>query len=263
MRIKPELWSVDNIPTELYLTVFTLTDPSCLARPSQPLGLLTRSRLPDFPDIPLFFGHGKQSPVKSQSLLKRIDVDRSRLEKINNFTLRIFDEVFSKTYEPDLARMPYFLAPIRSSTLVGRDDLPLNLIEWEILEDVQNQAELLWDEGTKEKFFENRYITDPFDGSRKLWCNKVTHKYKPSDPVPPNTAPRNRTKKHIENIKEYSCSLWSKSRAFRTIGENQPVVEAELIPLRRNLLDDGNFIESDTPTECFLVLERLKISVVC
>lgn len=260
MRTKPELWSVGNIPDELYLTVFTLADPSCLLRPSRPLGLLTKSALPQLPEIPLFFGQERQSHVISRPLSKAIKMETSMLDMINKFTLRIFDDVFSKEYKTDLARMPYFLVPIKISTLVT--DSPSNLIAWDILIQVQANEELRWDDNTPEIFFEDRYIVDLYDGSRKLWAKKVTHDYKPLDPVPPNTAPRTGTRKNNDNIMEYSCSLWSKARSFRTFREDQPVIEAEYIPLRRNLLDDGDFIESEAPRKCFIILEPLRISAV-
>jgi endoribonuclease Dicer len=260
MRTKPELWSVHSVPDELYLTVFTLANPSCLLRPSQPLGLLTRSALPQFPEIPLFFGQGRQSHVISRPLSRAIQLEKSMLDMINGFTLRIFDDVFSKEYITDLAKTPYFLVPIKTSTLAT--DSPSNLVAWDILIHVQANVELHWDDSTPDIFFEDRYIVDLYDGSRKLWSKKVTYDYKPLDPVPPNTAPRTGTRKNNDNIMEYSCSLWSKARSYRTFREDQPVIEAEYIPLRRNLLDDGDFVESEAPRKCYIILEPLKISAV-
>jgi endoribonuclease Dicer len=90
----------------------------------------------------------------------------------------------------------------------------------------------------------------------------VTQQYKPLDPVPPNTAPRKGTRNNNENIMEYSCSLWSKARTRRTFDAEQRVIEAEFIPLRRNLLDDFDAPEKETPKKCFIILEPLKISPV-
>lgn len=263
MRTKPELWSVNSIPTRLCLTVFILTNPDCLLRPSQPLGLLTRSTLPQFPDIPLFFGRGNKTRLLSIPLLKGLEVDNSTLEVINEFTLRIFNDVFSKEYDTDLARMPYFLVPIKPMTLVNKNGVASDWIDWDVLKDVQLNTKLLWDDHVDEKFFENRYIVDPFDGSRKLWTHKVAPQYRPMDPVPPNTAPRKGARKNNATIMEYSCSLWANSRARRNFRENQPVIEAEYIPLRRNLLDDGDLVESEGPKQCFIILEPLRISAVC
>jgi len=216
--------------------------------------------MPQLPDISLFFGQGRQSHVTSKPLSKAIKLEKSMLNMFNEFTLRIFDDVFSKEYIPDLARTPYFLVPIKTSTLVT--DSPSNLIAWDILIQVQANAELHWDDNTPDIFFENRYVVDLYDGSRKLWTKKVTHDYKPLDPVPPNTAPRTGTRKNNDNIMEYSCSLWAKARSCRKFREEQPVIEAEYIPLRRNLLDDGDFVESEAPRKCYIILEPLKISAV-
>ncbi len=62
---------------------------------------------------------------------------------------------------------------------------------------------------------------------------------------------------------EYSCSLWAKARSRRTFDPNQREIEAELISLRRNLLDEFDTPEEDSPKKCFVILEPLKISPVC
>jgi endoribonuclease Dicer len=189
-----------------------------------------------------------------------ISVDEVILDKINVFTLRIFENVFSKKYEPYLARMPYFLAPINPTALGNGGASSASLIAWDIIDFVHKNEWLSWDKSSPESFFEDRYITDPWDGSRKLWAFKVTHDYKPLDPVPPNTAPRP-PRKRTDNILEYSCSLFDKARQRRVFSVDQPVIEAELIPLRRNLLDDFETI-SDAPKRCFIVPEPLSISAV-
>src|SRR6202021_2593387 len=100
---------------------------------------------------------------------------------------------------------------------------PRDLLSWDVL--LSRHECLPWDENTPEEFFADKYIVDPWDGSRKLWSVGVAHQYHPLDPVPPNTAPRPGTKKNNDNIMEYSCSLWAKARARRTFREDQPVVE--------------------------------------
>lgn len=262
MRTKPSLWSVSDIPNELYLTVFKLANPAAIERASQPLGILTRLPLPLLPDIPLYFGHGRQSPVISTTFTKSILVDSELLTKINVFGLRIFDDVFSKEYEPDPARMPYFIVPIRPSATVDRNNEPFDLIDWNTVRHVETHKELLWDDSTPEGFFADKYIVDPFDGSRKLWTRRLAPQYKPLDPVPPNTASRAGARKNNDNIMEYSISLWAKSRSRRTFREDQPVVEAEVTSLRRNLLDDSDFAEPETSRTCFIILEPLRVSAV-
>jgi endoribonuclease Dicer len=263
MRTKPILWAAANVPTELYLTVLTLANPSSLGRPSQPLGILTRGLLPQLPQFPLFFGKDRTSLVQMLPLSTALLVDTHRLNSVNMFTLRIFDDVFSKEYESDVSKMPYFLVPLKDTLEITRNHQPAEIICWDVIAEVEEHEWLPWDEKTPDAFFEDRYVVDPFDGSRKLWAVKVTHNYRPLDPVPANCAPRIGTRKNNDNILEYSCSLWAKARARRTFKEDQPVIEAEFIPLRRNLLDDSSQDESQAPRRCFVVPEPLKISTVC
>jgi len=265
MRTKPRLWKAGEVPSQLFLTVLTLQDPGQMGRVSQPLGLLTRQPLPQVPQFHLFFDSEKRSPVICTTISESLKVNSETLDLINTFTLRIFWDVFSKEYESDLSKMPYFMVPIieTEKDFAAEKKNPCDLIAWDILHTVHEKQWLSWDEAmTPESFFENRYLYDPFDGSRKLWTVKVTHDYKPLDPVPPNTAARS-TKKNNSNILEYSCSLFKVARAKRTFSETQPVIEAELIPVRRNLLDDRGYDNSTAgPTKCYVVPEPLTISAV-
>lgn len=265
MRTKPALWSVLGVPEELYLTIFLLEKPEYLDRHSHPLGILTRTKLPQLPKFPLHFGHGKISPLKciSVDIPLRISQGPWMLRQINGFTLRFFDDIFSKLYESDEASMPYFIVPIKTNTSIHSYSDPRELISWGVTEQCTDNVCLLCDENTPESFYADRFITDPWDGSRKFWSVGVTHEYKPLDPVPPNTAPRPGTRKDNSNIMEYSISLWQKARSRIVFRENQPVVEANLIGLRRNLLDEFGVPKDETPKKCFLIMEPLKISPVC
>jgi endoribonuclease Dicer len=270
MKTKPKLWSIGGVPEELFLTVLGLESPECLGRASQPLALLTRSRLPDLPSFMLHFGAGKYSPVQCRSLSAPMAVSRPILDQINAFTLCVFDDVFSKEYEDDTSKMPYFLVPISAQVKIDQYAEAADLVDWGVLKSIQDHQSKWADNPWKNKswktmpdeFLEDKFIVDPFDGARKLWSAGVTHEHKPLDPVPPNTAPRTGTRKNNDNIMEYSCSLWARARARRTFDENQRVVEASLISLRRNLLDEFDGGEDESPKRCFIILEPLKISPV-
>lgn len=269
MRTKPDMWSINGVPEELYLTILSVDKPEILDRPSQPLALLTRSPLTQLPSFLLHFGAGKNSSVQLSPVLKALLVDETVLQQINLFTLCIFDDVFSKEYESDVAKMPYFLAPIKAIPL-GTISGPSELIAWDVLQEVEvyqrKWSSQPWEnkawKNAPEDFFKDKFIVDPWDGSRKLWTVGVAHQYKPLDPVPADSAPRNGTRKNNDNIMEYSCSLWSKARARRTFEENQPVVEARYISLRRNLLDEFDASEFEASKKCHIILEPLKISAV-
>jgi endoribonuclease Dicer len=272
MKTKPALWSISGVPEELYVTILSLDNPEAVDRPLQPMALLTRPRLPELPSFMLHFGGGKNSPVKLTTLRRCMKVDPIIISLVNTFTLCIFDDVFSKGYESDASKMPYFLAPVIPQPSFDKDLEPSSLIAWDVLKTIEEHS-ISWEDKGWEKmkpwqtepdeFFEARFVTDPYDGSRKLWLKGVTREYKATDPVPPNTAPRKAKKGRLhDNILEYSCSLWEKARARRVLDENQRVFEAEVISLRRNLLDEFGMSESETAKKCFVTLETLKVSPV-
>ncbi|KAK2627795.1 hypothetical protein QTJ16_002441 [Diplocarpon rosae] len=268
MKTKPALWSVGGIPEELFITYLGLDKPEVLGRPSQPLILLTRSRLPQLPSFFLHFGSDRHSLVGWISLKNPIKATPDVMAQLNTFTICIFDDVFSKLYESDIAKMPYFLAPGMRLDNVDADTDVASVFAWDVLKAVEDHskkwAEHPWDNKSwktePDEFFKDKYIVDPYDGSRKLWTVGVSPGHVPLGPVPPNSAPRQGTRKNNDNIMEYSCSLWSKARARRVFDTTQRVFEAELISLRRNLLDEFDTPEEETPKKCFVILEPLKIS---
>ncbi|TGO53403.1 hypothetical protein BCON_0124g00210 [Botryotinia convoluta] len=270
MQTKPTLWSSKGKQGIFYMTVLFLQSPDSLDRASQPLGLLTRSPLPDLPEFVLHFGGGRNSPVSCVPLTSSIMLEGNMIEQVNMFTLCLFQDVFSKAYKSDPDSMPYFIVPINCpNTIVDwKSQIPMSIIDWETVlyvQDFENkQADKPWEHkpwlGKPDDYFKDKFITDPFDGSRKLWSVGITKEYKPLDPVPPNTAPRKGARKNNSNIMEYSCSLWAKARTRRTFDEEQPVVEATYISLRRNLLDEFDGGEVETSKKCFVILEPLKVS---
>jgi endoribonuclease Dicer len=271
MRTKPELWSIRGLPEDLYVTVLTLITPEILGRPSQPLALLSRKQLPQLPSFPLHFGGGHRSSVLCTSLHMPLKVSLEVVNQINIFTLCIFEDVFSKLYSPDPFKMPYFLVPIVSNANIDPTTDPSQVIAWDILKAVE-EHQLKWQDNpwgnnawctAPDEFFKDKYIVDPYDGSRKLWSIGVTQEYKPLDPVPPNSATRTGHGKNNSNIMEYSCSLWAKARSRRTFESDQRVIEAEYISLRRNLLDEfGGSLDESLPKQCWVILQPLRISAV-
>jgi endoribonuclease Dicer len=271
MKTKPKLWSIEGFPEELFVTVLNIALPEAIGRPSQPLALLTRSPLPELPSFFLHFGTDRHSPVVCTSIRTSLKVDAAMVDKINTFTLCLFDDVFSKLYKSDASRMPYFLVPVLSEANlpVSPESDPSDVIAWDILKSIKDH-QAKWGDNPWEndawriqpdEFFEDKFIVDPYDGSRKLWSMGVTRDFKPLDPVPPNCAPRKGTRKNNDNIMEYSCSLWSKARARRNFDPEQRVIKADYISLRRNLLDEFDMTtDAGSPTKCFLILEPLKIS---
>ncbi|KAG9246054.1 ribonuclease III domain-containing protein [Calycina marina] len=267
MRTKPNMWSVDVIPEEVYVTIFSLDKPECLDRPSQPLAILTRKDLPQLPSFPLHFGAGKYSVVQITTLARPFKIDAARLELANAFTLLIFNDVFSKEYESDMAKMPYFIVPVEPGEKPDQNSDPGNVIAWETLIEVmkrqQDWGNQRWEnkiwKNQPDSFFEDKFLVDPYDGSRKLWTVGVDHGKTPLEPVPPGSAPRKGNRRNNDNILEYSCSLWAAARSRRSFNEVQPVVKAKLIPLRRNLLDEFDIQKSECD-QSYVIIEPLRVS---
>ncbi|KAI9770580.1 MAG: Dicer-like protein 1 [Geoglossum simile] len=259
-RIKPSLWaaSVGSLPTDLFLTTLELAEPEGLGRAYRPLGMLTRVRLPNFPRFPIFF-EGSQSEVICTSAVQSIRVTGGSLRVLTVSTLRIFHAIFNKVYEHDVENTPYWLVPIKPDIAISSEDPdPGGLIQWDVLKLVADSEELLWDKDTDASFFSDRFLIDPWDGSRRFFTTGVAPELKPLDPVPPNTA----SGKHMDNILEYSISLWKKARAKRQFAIDQPVIEAHRVLQRRNWLDEITEKEKASITRCYVCPDPLKISTI-
>lgn len=268
MRTKPKFWMADGTPGKLFVNILYLENSNAIDRPTQPLAILTRNALPQLPSFILHFGGGNHSAIHCKPV-DFISVDDDIVDQLNTFTLCIFDDVFSKGYESDSSRMPYFLVPLKIGIEMGDSNVDLfNIIDWSIIRNICDHQQkwgkdpwsnFAW-KNEPDEYFNDKFIVDPFDGSRKLWSIGVTKKYKPTDPVPPNSAPRHGTRKNNDNIMEYSCSLWAKARSRRTFEPDQRVIEARYISLRRNLLDEFDTQNDYAPRKCFVILQPLKIS---
>ena len=266
MRTKPEIWSCLGVPQLLYIAVMMLVKPESLGRPSKPLLLLTRQTIPQVAPVPLFFGDKQSSDVCCVSVTRPIPVRHDVLESLTAFTLKAFRDVFSKEYESTAADLPYFLCPSKyghdfsfSTNNVGQD-----LIDWRTLEEVGKVGKIKYVGDEPEEFFRDKFLIDPWDGSRKFMLRRRRHDLKPLDLVPASVAPPNRRgwATSRQDIINYSVSLWAKSRSNVVWREDQPVVEAELLPIHRNFLDSTNEDEKLKAQQCFLILEPLVISTV-
>lgn len=265
MRPKPELWRNVGKPLLLYATVLVLSRPETLDRPSRPLILLTRSPIPEIPEFPLFFAKDRSSAVKVIGLSIPIEPAEEDLSVFTKFTLRIFQDVFSKVYQATAADMPYFIIPSKEDHWHDFSTCGnlRKIIDWHAIHYVQSIDQIHYGGDEPDEFFIGKYVTDPFDGSRKFYLRNVRRDLKHQDPIPEGLKlPSNRHWNEIpHDIRNYSLQMWSNSRGRFQWREDQPVVEADLIPLRRNLLDENLGTESTLKT-CFLVLQPLDISPV-
>lgn len=269
MRTKPEMWSHLGLPYQLYITVLTLAKPEVLGWISRPLFLLTRHPLPPMASFPLYFAKDRSTEARCTPISASIAVDEANVEKLCSYTLRVFQDVFSKEYEATSSQLPYFVAPSKLdhdfdySTAIKAQDL----VDWDALDHVESTETISWTGQEAQGFFDNRYITDPWDGSRKFFIVGQRDDLKPKDLVPEGARPPshrmwNKLERIERNILNYSVSLWSKSRKGCNWRDDQPVYEAKLLSTRRNLLDDNLGDEDVQFTTCFVCMEPLKTSAV-
>ncbi|KAF2838659.1 hypothetical protein M501DRAFT_1031732 [Patellaria atrata CBS 101060] len=262
MRLKPSIWETTrgSVPTQLFLTIIDL--PMGLDRPHQPLGLLTRECLPEFPEFPLHLNDGKVSIVKVIPLKFSFHSTQELLEHLTSFTLRIYKDLFNKTFENEQANMSYWLAPIVSADNAFPEiyQYPENLIDKTTLKVVFENDEYTWSPEMDNSFLANRFLVDRWDGGRRFFSVKVTNKLTALDAVPPDTVKSKR--KNVRNILDYTISLWSKSRQRATWNENQPVIEASQVLHRRNMLAEPENREVALKTKCYVCPQPLKISAL-
>lgn len=267
MRIKPDIWDHRGVPARLFLTIFQLSNPDALGRSSRPLAILTREPLPNVATSPLFFGNQRTSKVRYIPIAPAIYLTPSEVHGLNEFALRIFRDVFSKEYESAPEKMPYFLAPILRAHQFdfGKSEIsPRELIDWACIDSVQAVTDGIEWEGQPDHVFKNKFVTDPHDGSRKFYTADLRRDLKPTDPQLPS-APKsqqcNKAREASRDIWNYSVSLWSNSRSKIPVRQDLPVIEAEFVPLRRNLLDEFERVD-DTNLKCYIVLQTMKLSAV-
>ena len=261
MKVKPSLWEKTRgaQPDELYMTVLALEKPENLGRPSQPLALLTRTPMPNFPPILLYLQEKKPSQVICTSILNSMKVTESILTKINVFTLRIYKDIYNKKYEENLADMSYWISPVvHHAKLDKKGLLPESLIDWSVLQDVYENTELGWDINKPHSYLENRYMVDKWDGGRRFFSISVIPELRPQDPVPADAA----VHKYMTNILDYSVTLFKKSREKAKWNPDQPVVLAHRILHRLNWLDDLTEKEKEGRTISYVCPEPLLISAV-
>ncbi|KAI2626207.1 hypothetical protein GGS21DRAFT_530579 [Xylaria nigripes] len=269
MKLKPNAWSRLGFPERLFVTVIKLSSPEALGRPSQPLGFLTREPLPPIATFPLYFEDQRTSNVEFLQLPTAFDCCAEDVDGLNQFTLRIFKDVFSKEYANEIEKMPYFFAPLlypHDSNLLTSNRDPRTIIDWSCILTTRNTPSYVeWDNQSNQTFVKN-FVVDPFDGSRKFYTIRRRPDLKSSDPQLPSLQVQRHKKTQgqdiCHDIWNSTISLWGKSRSQLVRTENLSVVEAEFIPLRRNLLDRFDVTDKVDQRNCFLVFQTLKISVL-
>ncbi|KZF23112.1 hypothetical protein L228DRAFT_219379 [Xylona heveae TC161] len=261
MRAKPDFWEETwgSVPEGLFMTVLELANPEALGRPYQPLAMLTRKPFPEIPNFVLHLEAGQTSEVRCAQFKPIMSLSHDFLERLTSFTFRIFQDIFNKKYEIDLNKVSYWLSPIHKDMDINEHiTSPADLLDMQTIEAVFEKEELEWTPETPDSFLENRFLVDRWDGGRRFFSICVDPTMQPQDPVPPDTAPG----KYMENILDYSVSLFKKSRARAKWIEKQPVILADKVVYRRNWLDAITTEEQSIKTKCYVCPEPLKFSVL-
>ena len=272
MRLKPDLWEEQRgtRPTELYVTILNLEKPENLGRPCQPIAILTRTRLPDFPPFCLYLQVGKASDLLCNSFGTSFNVTDSTLAALTEYTLRTYLDIFNKEFEENQTQMSYWFAPIlKNQPMRVEAESPEHLIDWSLVESVRSNKEVRWTVDTPHSQLMDRFLVDRWDGERRFYSVKVVPGMGPLDKVPEDAAVWTNSKdkrKGAQDIWDYTVRLYSKPKAkareSREFMLNQPVVLAHRTPLRRNWLEALAEDEKKVETKSYLLPEPLLISMV-
>ncbi|KAK4540519.1 hypothetical protein LTR36_009157 [Oleoguttula mirabilis] len=268
MRTKPSIWAQSRgaLPTELWVTMIDF--PDGLQHPHQPFAMLTRTPLPHLPSFSVYLDDGRASTVVSTPLSTPLQLgDGDMLAKLTAFTFRVFKDVFSKTYEEQPDKLSYWLAPLARVAMdgtggdvhaLGAQGQPGMLLDWPLLEAVHSQEEYRWTPETPAQSLVGRFLVDKWDGSRKFFSTAICEDLKPQDPVPEDAAKA----KWNANILDYSISLFKNARERAVWNQEQPVMVAEKLLQRRNLLASPDTKETNLRKKAWLCPEPLIISVL-
>lgn len=236
MLVKPNFWDVGygTIPERLYLTFIDVA--AGLERPHHPLGLLTRHPMPELPRFPIFLKDGRPSDVVSTPIPRSLEATAENLELFTRVTLLVFEDIYNKEYENHITTISYWLVPIRSQveSYISQSSDPSDLIDMDQVREIcdPSASRTQWTKDMDDEYLNDKYIVDKFNGGRRFYSNGVVPHLKPQSPVP-SSVPKY---KFMANILDFSVSLWTKSRQKLTWDLDQPVIEVERIPFRRNFL---------------------------
>ncbi|KAG9252647.1 uncharacterized protein F5Z01DRAFT_726455 [Emericellopsis atlantica] len=261
VRLKPAIWAKVGPITNLWPATFLLAKPEAYSETVTPMVILSREKLPPTPKIALHFGHGRSSLVNVVPASVPLRLPAEKIDMLYQFTLRLFNDIFSKTYAAGKDNFPFLFAP----ALLPQEGVTADNccdIDWPAVDTVTSQPCLAW-ENQAPDFFENKFVFDPLTGSRKFIIHGLNSSLQPDSLVPEDAAPYNLTayKAVTPDIQQYSNSFFRKRRQNATWRQDQPVVNAEVLSMQRNYLDpfSGNDAAN---SKCYLILEPLQVSTL-
>ncbi|KYK57428.1 RNase3 domain-containing protein [Drechmeria coniospora] len=258
MRVRSEIWCQLGYPATLFQHTYLLDNPEATGRRTHPILLLTRKPLPKMEPMLFYFGKRTSAARLVGSAMPPLELASDEVDALAKFTLAIFRDVFSKDFNATPEELPYFIAPCAAIPVDGPSAAS---VDWNMMNMVAHDDVPEW-RGAPEAFFAGKMAIDPWDGSRKFLIHGINKSLKPSDPVPEGVPmPKCRAYRLVEQtIKEYSNSLSIKSRQRQTWDEGQPVLDAELLSLRRNFMDEDTAERGNADMGCCIILEPLVLS---
>ena len=265
MKIKPDFWALHCgfIPDLLFATIIHLFPSNPLNRLHRPIVIFTRDPLPALPVFPVFLEASIETSVSLERVLKPFRISEQHLEMMTIFTTTIYADIFNKSYERNSRQMGYWLAPYRSVSSNSCAAGIQTVVDVDFLEQVyfRKGQRVPWTPGTSADKWLGRFLVDRWSGAYRYFSLKVVPNATKDSPVPPAVKPRPGGSK---NIMDYTLSLYrnSKNVFIEQCDKTQPVLETELIQLRRNFLDKTTENERDSSDYVQVVPEPLELSLL-
>jgi endoribonuclease Dicer len=238
MLVKPKFWTRNcgHIPKTLFATVIHLVPSAGLRRPHDPLVLLTRSPLPPLPEFPVYLDGNVETKVVFTQYSSSYAVEEAMLLSLRRFTLQVFRDLFNKEYEAEDTQIPYWLAPTKLSPGIS---VPQDLTQFLELDFINDPKPIQWSLGSDPKSWCEQFLIDKWSGKYRYWSSVVLADLTVDSRIPSDVPDRRYKGTKAERILEYTLSLYgnSKLKFLENCDRSQPVLEAELVQIRRNFLD--------------------------
>ncbi|PNS18847.1 Dicer-like protein 1 [Sphaceloma murrayae] len=253
MKNKPAFWHRGSQPTAMYGLLIDFS--AGLEQPHMPVILLSRQRLDAFPVFPIYLNSGLASEVTTKPLTGKIDLHGDKLAVLTKSTLKVFKDVFNKTYEYDPTKMSYWLAPVMPSAFTGESRMD-ELLDWPAIENFCVEDDFGWTPELPARDLLDKFLVDPFNGGKRYFTKSLAEGIKASDPNPDlvkadGTGP---------TVIETTVSLFKKSKMRATWNPDQPVLVADRVLHRRNMLAEVIGKDPEEKSRCHICPQPLRIS---
>ena len=254
MLVKPNFWSLcsGKVPKVLYATIVLLIPSHPLTRIHDPLLLLTRSPMPPLPEYHVYLEEDVETRVVFTQIMRSYPVDPSMLKHLEIFTLRVFQDLFNKSYQAENEYIQYWLAPTQWTPGCPAPATLNELVHREIN---QSWAPILWSTNTNPETWASHFLIDKWSGKYRYWSHGVMPNLTPDSKIPPGLAERRTKGARPRSILEYTLSMYgsSRTRFFDHYDRSQPVFRAELVSTRRNFLDKHNEDDDEKTKQSYCV----------